>query len=159
MAADAGEVTVLEDVAGAVDAGPLAVPHAEDAVVPGAREQVGELAAINRGGAQVLVDPGDEDDVVIAQEVGVALEGEVEPTQGGAAITRDQRRGVEAAASVGPVLFQRQPDQRLDAGQEDGPVFLPIFGVETETGRGGDRHCPYDTGAFARAQITSREVA
>ena len=44
---------MLEDVAAAVDAGPLAVPHAEHAVVARAVEQVHLLAAPHRRGGEV----------------------------------------------------------------------------------------------------------
>src|SRR5256885_4116005 len=120
---DAGEVGVLENVARAVDTRALAVPHADDAVVLGSGEEVGELAAVDRGRAEVLVEPGDEDDVVLAKEIRIALQGQVEPAEGRAPIAGDQRRGVEAPAAVGAVLVERQPDERLGAGQEDEPPF------------------------------------
>src|SRR2546430_12689338 len=47
--------TTLFRSARAVHAGALAVPHAEDAVVLGPGEEVGELAAVDRGRAEVLV--------------------------------------------------------------------------------------------------------
>jgi len=75
---DAGVVRVLEDVAGAIDAGALAVPHAEDAVVFRLREQVGELDGRR---PEVLVDAREEDDVVLAEQIGIALEREVEAAE------------------------------------------------------------------------------
>jgi hypothetical protein len=123
---------VLEDVTGAVDARPLAIPHAQHAVVLRPREQVGELRAVDRRRAQILVEAGDEDDVVLGQELRVALEREVETTERRAAIPRDQRRRAHAAAHVGAVLVQRQPDERLDARQEDGALVQPVLGVERE---------------------------
>src|SRR5205823_13661395 len=101
-----GEVGVLEDVARAVDAGALAVPHAEDTVGLRSREEVGQLAAVDRGGAEVFVEAREEDDVVLAEEVGVALERQVEAAERRAAIPGDQRRGVEAAPPVGAVLVE-----------------------------------------------------
>jgi hypothetical protein len=130
--AHAGEVGVLEDVPGAVDAGSLAVPDAQHAVVLRLRKIVGELAAVDGGGAEVFVEAGDEDDVVLAQQRRIALEREIESAERGAAIARDQCRGVEPAAAVGPVLIERQPDQRLDAGQEDDALLLAILRVERE---------------------------
>src|SRR5439155_10922949 len=135
---DAGEVGVLENVARAVHARALAVPHAKDAVVLGSGEEVGELAAVDRGRAEVLVEPGDEDDVVLAKEIRIALQGQVEPAEGRAPIAGDQRRGVDASAAVGAVLVERQPDERLDAGQEDEPLFSAVLGIEGEVAR--DRH-------------------
>src|SRR5207245_11689921 len=115
VARDAGVVGVIEDVACAGHAAGLAVPHAEDAVVLGPGEEVGELAAVDRGRAEVLVEPGDEDDVVLAEQVRVPLQGQVEAAEGRATVARNQRRGVEPAAAVGAVLVERQPDERLDA--------------------------------------------
>ena len=140
IARHAREVGVLEDVARAVDAGALAVPHAEDAVVLRPREEVGELAPVDRGGAEVLVEAREEDDVVLAEEVGVALERQVEAAERRAAIPGDQRRGVEAAPPVGAVLVERQPDEGLDAGKEDDALLLTILGVQTEVPF--DRHDP-----------------
>ena len=42
---DPREVSVLENVAAAIDPGCFSVPHAEDPVVFGAREQAGHLAS------------------------------------------------------------------------------------------------------------------
>ena len=55
VARRSGRVAVLERIAGAVDAGPLAVPHAEYAVVTSAGEQVRLLRAPDRGGREILV--------------------------------------------------------------------------------------------------------
>ena len=60
----AGVVRVLEDVAPAVDARALAVPHAEHAVVPGAGIEMDLLGAPQGGRGQVLVDARLEFDVV-----------------------------------------------------------------------------------------------
>jgi hypothetical protein len=136
----AGEVGVLEDVAGAVDARPLAVPHPEDAVVLRPGEEVDELAAVDRRRAEVFVDAGEEHHVVLAQELRVPLEREVEPAERRAAVARDQRGGPEAPPPVGLVLVERQADERLDAGQEDGAFVLAILGVEGKLGLG--RHGP-----------------
>ncbi len=54
----AGAVGVLEDVAAAVYAGTLAVPHAEDAVMFGARRKPDLLSAPQRRGGKVLIDAG-----------------------------------------------------------------------------------------------------
>ena len=59
----AGEIGVAEHVAAAVDAGALAVPHAEHAVVFALAAQFRLLRAPHRGGGELLVDAGLEDDV------------------------------------------------------------------------------------------------
>ena len=63
----AGEIGVAEDVAGAVDARALAVPHAEHAVVLALAAQLGLLRAPDRGGGEVLVEAGLEEDVVLVE--------------------------------------------------------------------------------------------
>ncbi len=64
----AGEIGMAQCVAGAVDAGALAVPQSEHAVVPGARKQPRLLRTPQRGGRQVLVDAGLEVDLVLRQQ-------------------------------------------------------------------------------------------
>ena len=59
----AGEIGVAENVAGAVDAGALAVPHAEYAIELALAAQFGLLRAPQRGGGEFLVDAGLELDV------------------------------------------------------------------------------------------------
>ena len=64
MPRGAGEIGVAERVAGAVDARPLAVPHAEHAIEPAFAAQLRLLRAPERGRGEVLVDAGLEEDVV-----------------------------------------------------------------------------------------------
>ncbi|MNS82482.1 hypothetical protein D3C72_1162280 [compost metagenome] len=59
----ARRVGMLEDVHRPVHARPLAVPHAEHAVALRARKQVELLRAPDRGGRQVFVHAGLENDV------------------------------------------------------------------------------------------------
>ncbi|PYO17652.1 MAG: hypothetical protein DMD88_19960 [Candidatus Rokuibacteriota bacterium] len=79
--------------------------------------------------------------MVLAEEVRVPLQGQVEAAEGRATVARNQRRGVEPAAAVGAVLVERQPDERLDAGEEDEPLFSTVLGVQGEVAR--DRHRPH----------------
>ena len=65
MLGGAGEIGVAEHVAGAVDARALAVPEPEHAVVLALAAQLGLLRAPERGGGEVLVDAGLEEDVVL----------------------------------------------------------------------------------------------
>src|ERR1700730_3024247 len=60
----AGEIGMAEDIAGAVDARPLAVPEAEYAVEPPFAAQLGLLGAPQRGRGETLVDAGLKPDVV-----------------------------------------------------------------------------------------------
>ncbi len=88
MLRGAGGVGVAEHVAGAVDARPFAVPHAEHAVVLAFAAQLGLLRAPQRGGGEVLVEAGLEHDVVGLEHALGALELIVEPAR---AASRDSR--------------------------------------------------------------------
>jgi hypothetical protein len=107
---------VLEHVHAAIDAGALAVPHGEDAVVACPLKEVGLLAAPHGGGGELLVDPGLEVHVVPIQP-GLRLpERLVDAAEGRSAIAGHEGRGVEAALLVALVLQHRQAHERLDAG-------------------------------------------
>jgi hypothetical protein len=67
MLPGAGRVGVLEDVAAAIDARTLAVPHAEDAVMFGAGRQIDLLRAPQRRGGKVFIDAGLEYHLVFAR--------------------------------------------------------------------------------------------
>ena len=58
-------IAVAEHVAAAVDAGALAVPDADRAIIFGAGRQIELLRAPDRGGREVLVHAGLELDVVL----------------------------------------------------------------------------------------------
>jgi hypothetical protein len=128
----AGHVAVLERVARAVDARSLAVPHGEDAVVFGAREQADLLAAPHRGRGEVLVDARLEVDVVALDETLGAPQLAVEAAERRAAIARDEARGVQPGGDVALALHHRQPDQRLGAGEIDAPLVEHVFVVEAD---------------------------
>ena len=100
----AGEVGVAEHVAGAVDAGPLAVPDAEDAVVFALAAQLRLLRAPQRRCRQFLVDAGLEDDVVGVEQRRDPHELLVETAERRAAVAGDVAGGVEAGAAVALLL-------------------------------------------------------
>ena len=60
-------IAVAEHVAAAVDAGALAVPDADHAVMLGAGREIELLRAPDRGGGEVLVHAGLEFDVVLLE--------------------------------------------------------------------------------------------
>jgi hypothetical protein len=139
--ADTGEIRMLEDVARAVDARAFAVPDTEHAIVLRLREIVRELAAVDDRRAEVFVDAGDELHVMLGEQRRVALEREIEPSERRPAIAGDQRRRVQAAPLVRAMLVERQPDEGLDAGEENEALFLAVLGVEREIER-RCHHCP-----------------
>ena len=99
------------------------------------REEADHLAAEHRRRRQVLVEARGEHDVVLAQQLAVALERLIEAAERRAAIARDERRGVETSPAVGAMLVEREPDQRLDAGEIDAALLLRVLGIQRETRR------------------------
>ncbi len=133
----AGEIGVAEHVAGAVDAGTLAVPHAEHAIELALAAQLGLLRAPERGGGQLLVDAGLELDVLGCEEFAGAQHLLVEAAERRAAVAGDVAGGIEAGAAVALLLHQQGADQRLVAGHEDAGLGQVVFVVEAN---GMERH-------------------
>src|SRR5688572_29154335 len=97
---------MAENVAAAVDARALAVPHAEDAVVSALAAQLRLLRAPERGGRKVFIDPGLEADMRSIEKLLRALELLVEAAERRAAIAGDQPRCIEPGAAVALALHQ-----------------------------------------------------
>ena len=133
----AGEIGVAEDVAGAVDARALAVPHAEHAVELALAAQFGLLRAPERGGGEVLVDAGLELDVGGGELARRAHELLVEAAERRAAIAGDVARGVEAGARSRSFCISAGADQRLIPGDQDAVLGQIVFVVEAD---GSQRH-------------------
>jgi hypothetical protein len=104
----AGGVGVLEDVAAAIDARALAVPHREHTVVLCAGEEVQLLRAPDRGRGEVLVQPGLEPDVVALEVRARAPQRLVEAAERRAAVAGDEAGGVEPGALVAHALQHHQ---------------------------------------------------
>ena len=134
-------IAVLEHVAAAIHTGPLAVPHREHAVVPGALEQIGLLTAPDHGGAQIFVDAGGEVNGGCSQMFACLPELEVEATQGAAAITGNETRGVVRLGTITHLLHQRQTHQRLHTTEIDPTRFagVLVFQRVLQIKRGGGR--------------------
>ncbi len=126
----AGGIGVAEDVAAAVDARPLAVPHAEHAVVFGAGKEADLLAAPDGGRRHVLVDAGLEGDVVVGEVLLGLPQAEIEVAERAAAVAGDEAGGVQPGGEVAFALHHRQADQRLGAGQEDAAGGGGVFVVQ-----------------------------
>ena len=130
-------VRVLEDVAAAVDAGPLAVPHREHAVVFRVRVQVHLLRAPDRGGGKVFVDAWLEFDVMRVEELLRPPERLVESADRRAAIPGNESGGVQARCEIADALQHRQAHQRLRTGHEGAPGLQRVFIVEGDFVMGG----------------------
>ena len=140
----AGEIGVAENVAGAVDAGALAVPHAENAVELAFAAQFGLLRAPQRGRGEILVDAGLEADVALVEKWLGAQEVAVEAAERRAAIAGDEAGGIEPVAAVELLLHQAEPHQRLEAGHEDAALAEIVLVVEFDVAQ---RHSAASQGA------------
>src|SRR6185437_14287500 len=119
-------------VAAAIDAGALAVPDADHAIILGARRQVELLRAPDRGRGQILVHAGLELDVVLLEMLSRGKQLLVVAAERRAAIAGNKTRGVEAGGAVAADLRHRQPDQRLNPRHEDMAGALGVFLIETD---------------------------
>src|SRR5690554_2041258 len=111
-------VRVAENVAGAVDAGALAVPDPEDAVVFAFAPQLCLLRSPKRSGCEVLVEARMEEDVVFRQNGLRPEKGAFEACDRGTAIAGDVSRGVQPRLLVPDLLHQREPDDGLGTCQD-----------------------------------------
>src|SRR5690606_24213667 len=108
-----------------------------------AREQVGLLRAPDHGRAQVLVEAGLELHVGLFEIFLRAPQLQVEAAQRRAAVAGDEATGVQPRGLVAQALHQRQPHQRLHAGQVDAPfraavlVFEGVVAVGDAAGQAG----------------------
>src|SRR4051794_13922276 len=150
----AGGVRVLEDVAAAIDAGALAVPHREDAVVARLGKKVELLRAPDRRRGQVFVDARLEADVVTLEMRPRAPQRLVEAAERRAAIAGDEAGGVDAGARVALALQHHEPDKRLRTGEKHAPALERVLVVEGSGGEGGT----VNGGVHADPVGTGREV-
>ena len=125
-------IAVAKHVAAAVDAGALAVPDADRAIVSCTGRQVQLLRAPDRGGRQVFVHAGLKFDVVLLEVFSRGEQLLVIAAERRPPVSRDKARGIEAGGAVAADLGHRQPDQRLNPGQEDVAGPLGVFLIETD---------------------------
>ncbi len=123
-------VAVLERVERAVDAGALAVPDREHAVVVRARLQHRLLRAPDRRRREVFVHARLEEHVVPLEVRARFPEAEVVGAERRAAVAGDEAGGVQACGTVALALEHRQPHERLHAGEEDAPRSARVAVVE-----------------------------
>ena len=106
-------VGVPHHVARAIDAGSLAIPKSEDAVVLPVTTQTRLLRAPKRCRRQILVHTGLEHDVVLDQKSGRAGHLLIHRAKGRAAIACHVSGRVQPLGIVPRLLHQHQADQRL----------------------------------------------
>jgi hypothetical protein len=115
-------VAVLQRVGRAVDARALAVPHRKHAVGGALGVALHALRAQHGGGAELFVHGGQEAHAGGGQRL-LCLPGLlVDHAQRRPAVAADEAGGRQPGGLVARRLHQRQPDQRLRAGEEDAPA-------------------------------------
>src|SRR5690606_28984013 len=125
-----GHVRMFERIAGAVDAGRLAVPDPEHAVDGRASPEMNLLAAPDGRRGEVFIQAGLEMNVVLVEEALCAGELLIIAPERGAAIAGDEAAGVVSRAAVSADLVERQPDKCLRARQKEPSFFRRIFIVQ-----------------------------
>jgi len=148
----AGRIGVLQGVGRAVDAGALAVPDAEHTIDLGARKEPNLLAAPDRRRGEILVEPGDESDVLCLKERLCTPQRVVVHAERRAPIAGDEARGVEPGEAIAFALQHRKADQRLDAGQIDSLGFHTVFVVQPHLQQRHSRQSPQNLAFGALAQ-------
>jgi hypothetical protein len=114
---------VADCVAAAIEAGTLAVPDADDAVVAGIGQRHRQLAAHHRGGGELLVDGGLYHDRQVGHGGGGPSQLLGERADRRSLVARRERGGREAEPAVEPQLVDRKAGHGLEAREEDGPVL------------------------------------
>ncbi len=130
-------VAVLERVAGAIDAGALAVPHREHALDGALRVGLDALRAEHRRAAQLLVDGGQEAHAGRVEQLLRLPHLLVDHSQRRAAVAADETGRVDRVRGVALALHQHQAHQRLGAGQEHAAARGGEIVGEAVVGEGG----------------------
>jgi hypothetical protein len=117
---------VTDGIPRSIDAGPLAVPHAEDAVVETIVESDGELAPHHRCRCEFLVDRRPIDDRKIRSGGTRPLDLVAERGDRRTLIATDECSCVQPVAAVDAELVDRQAGDGLQTRQEHSALFAPI---------------------------------
>ena len=138
-------VAVLERIARAIDARPLAVPEREDAGDGAGGVAFDLLRSQDRGGREFFVDRWKEADALGLEQRRGAPHLLIDRAERRAAIPADIAGGLEAARAIERALHQRQPHEGLRPGEEDlaarraeivrESIVEPQVGYEVSRGR------------------------
>ena len=151
----AGEIGVPEHVAGAVDAGALAVPHAEHPVETAFAAHFRLLGAPQCGRREILVEARGDDDVARGEELVGAQELLIDAAQRRAAVAGDVAAGIEPRLAVALMLHERRPDQRLGSRHEHPVDAEIVFVVDRD---GVDRHGAFRAEAMAGERTAFSDI-
>ena len=127
-----GEIAVAEGVTCAVNAGPLAIPDAEYAIVFWLAVETHLLRAPDGGRRNVFIDTGLEYDVVIVQVLACHPELLVVCAERATPVSGDIARGIQPRRLIAKVLHDGQAHQRLGAGDENPAVGDGVLVIERD---------------------------
>ncbi|SAI44934.1 Uncharacterised protein [Bordetella trematum] len=146
VARGASRMPMMQGVAGAIHARPLAVPHGEYAIDLAVGACAGLLGAHHGRGREILVDARQETHLMRIQR-GLGLpHGHVHAAQRRTPIARDEAGRLQPALAIGAALRQHQAHQRLGAGQENTALLaFQVVGqlvivIDGRKGRAGAVH-------------------
>ena len=66
-------------------------------------------------------------DVILLEQVWQTFQGQVEAAERRAAVTGDKGSCPQTGASIGTMLVNGQPDERLNTAEVDLPLFLQVL--------------------------------
>ena len=128
---------MLERIARAIHAGPLAVPEAEDPIHRALGVGLDALCAQHLGGAKFFVDGRHELDTGLLQPVTLLPDHLVHHAQRRSAVAADEAPGVPLLAFVVLALHQHQAHQGLCARQKHRALGGPDVVLELVVAQGG----------------------
>jgi len=109
---------MTQRIGGTVQSGRLAVPDPDHPVVFAALRCRSELRSLDDIRGEFLVDTGPKDDGMLIEEVSLSAQLEIVPSQRRAFVSADEYTDPSARGRVSAALFDRDPNQRLQAGQK-----------------------------------------
>ncbi len=128
--AGAGKVGMFERIGRAIDPRPLAIPHAEHALMLRRANQAKLLRAPDGSRGEVFVDPGREMDAIGIEVLLRGPQRAVVDAERRAAIAGDEPCGIMPGQRIAAGLLDRQANQRLRAGDIDPAQGRGVFVVE-----------------------------
>ena len=123
---------MAEHIARTVDAGTLAVPDREDAVILAFAEELGLLRTPAGRGGELLVEAGLEHDIRFLELPTGTPELLVEAAERRAAISRHEAGRPQPCEAVALALHHQHPDDRLRTGDEEAFLAEVVFVVERD---------------------------
>jgi hypothetical protein len=138
---------VAEGIAGAIDAGALAVPHAEHAIELAFAAQFGLLGSPQRRSSEFFVDARLKFDVGGRKAARGADKLLVETTKRRSAVPRDKACGIQSGAPIELLLHQAGTDQRLVPGHEYMRLGEVVFVLEADRSKRHGSPCCAAPGA------------